>query len=65
MLTVFSRNRERICWYVVNGSRALEVPAVYGRIFYIISENILTQPTFAFYKEGCSFFATSQTLKDT
>lgn len=43
MLTVFSRNRERICWYVVNGSRALEVPAVYGRIFYIIP--VSGQPT--------------------
>lgn len=59
MLTVFSRNRERICWYVVNGSRALEVPAVYGRIFYIIP--VLGQPTIVFYK-GAVLFLLS--LKD-
>ena len=42
MLTVFSRNRERICWYVVNGLRALEVPAVYGRFLYYSEKYIKT-----------------------
>ena len=78
MLTVFSRNRERICWYVVNGLRALKVhtkkpgnPAKAAMDSHQLSvDNSLSREIdensqhLYFCKEGCSFFATMEARKE-